>query len=436
MHAHRPDRDVTIPPAARRGPAARAPGPVTPGGRLDAGAAQTLQRTVGNAAVQAMLTSGPPVVQRVSYDEMHTDPPGTATRVRGPRKSRARDKAPAKIRDQGRWDTAANAYQQWTGAAPDRQRAALQTDYRTQQELSPPGSVTTFGNAVFSDLLANNPNLNAVSNDVLFEQLGRADQTTQPYWQQQDRRDAGIIEDAVTREGDYQAAGGPAQAAAVRATADTLLNPPGATAPPQPADAAALNLLQNFNGLAVGGVHNNEPFFAWAVTHMAALRAGGVTTIYIEALRDDAHQALVDHFFQTPTTAMSPELTNFVANYQMGNHVDLGAFLTAARAQGVRVRAMSGRPARRVGSDLHRRAAAMNTYSEQVIRHDQATNPGNYLVQVGESHLGEHTNPAAHPTTVAGHTLPDRFPGLDQLLGIPGVRLAEMVQGGLQLELV
>ncbi len=453
MHAHRPDKDVDVPPAARRDPATRLPGPARADRPLDAATAHALQQSAGNAAVHAMLTSAPrqagvPVVQRMNYDEMHTDPPGTAVRVRGPRKSRASDKATTKVRDQQNWDRAAGAYEEATGEPPIKERAAFETDYRTQQELRPPDSMKGFGDALFSDMMANGTLPPNPSNDRLFEHIGRADPATLPYWQQQDRRDEGLIADAVTREAGYQAAGGPAQSAATRTATDAVLNPPAAPAQqqqqqqpaapaqPQPADAAALALLQNFHGLAIGGVHRNEAFFDWAVTHMAALHAGGVNTLYIEVLRDDAHQALVDDFFSTPTAPMSPGLTNFVQNYQGQHHVDLGAFLTAARAQGVRVRAMSGRPARTVNGDVHRRAAAMNTYAEQVIRHDQATNPGDYLVQVGESHLGTHTNPRAAPTTVGGQTLPNQFPGLDELLGIPGVRLAEMVQGGMQLELV
>lgn len=459
-HTHRTENDTGAAPAGRLSSAARIPArapstaaglpssvaripssavraPSTAAGapgvrRWDVSAVRALQRAAGNAALNAMLA--PPVQRALGYDEMHDDPAGPSVRFRGPRRSNTGDKAAAKVRDPARWNTAAASYQQITGAAPVKERVTFGTDYRTAQEQAPGAAMTTLAGAVYADanttLISQGQLPMAMNNDAFFEQLGRADQRTLPYWQQQDRRDEGIIEDAVTREGQYRATGGPAAAAATRTAAGAAL------ANPQPADAAATGLLQNFQGLAVGGEHGNEKFFDWAVTNMAALHAGGVNTIYTEALRDDAYQALVDDYLSTPTAPMDPRLGNFLAKYQAGHGVNLRAFLDAARIAGVRVRAMSGRPARLVAGDAHRRAAALNTYAEQVITQDQTANPGGYLVQVGEAHLGEHTNPAGAPVTVGASTLPDQFPGLDQLLGIPGAKLADMAGGGLQLELV
>jgi hypothetical protein len=371
-------------------------------------------------------------LQRMTPQELHQEPPGPAVKVRGPRRSAAGDKARVKINDRTEWRDLEQLYQFRFGQAPEKQRIEFGTDPNTMREFGPPGT----GGALTRRLRDALGGGFGDAPDPMLEQVGRNDPTTAGYWQQQDQRDQQLATDAGTRAADYQNAGGAEDAQAVNDAAAGALR-----GMPQDAIDGVATLLSGNEGLVIGGGHGTEPFYEWAITHMHRLHGNGVRTLYLESLRDDAHQGLVDEYLRTPDATMRPELANYCATYQDRWHVDLAGLLSAARDAGIRVRGASGRPARREGGDNHRRAVMLNTYAEQAVRQDRATQAGQpggsgkYLMQIGASHVGGHTNTGA-ASQVGSVALPNQFPGVDELLGVPGVSLEESYDGGRHLRTI
>ncbi|WP_431729091.1 eCIS core domain-containing protein [Verrucosispora sp. TAA-831] len=371
-------------------------------------------------------------VQRVGADELHREPTGPSVQVRGPRRSRS-NRRPATQVDQAAWNQLATAYQAATEQAPYKERIRLDTDLTSLSEMSPPGTGYQLGTALTNVAQQVGITLaggvtGARSNAEMMEELGRLDPASLPYWQAQDARDQQLAADAVNREAQYQNESGPENAQARRDVTVGLLR--GIQMPA----ADATDMLLTFNdGLVIGGAHRAEPFFAWAVDHMARLHQNGVRTLYLESLREDAHQRLVDEYLAGGV--MSRELTNFCNTYQRSHAVDLAGFLAEARSAGMRVKGTGGRPARQVGTNIHNRAVLLNTYGEQVVRRDRAQtvasggDPGKYLMQAGESHAGTHTNRAPTSAIAGGVALPNRFPGIDELLDVPAVRLEDNMDG-------
>jgi len=62
-----------------------------------------------------------------------------------------------------------------------------------------------------------------------------------------------------------------------------------------------------------------------------------------------------------------------------------------------------------------------NSYAAEAIEHNQAANPGKYIMEVGSAHGKTETWSGANPVTVGGVDLPTTSPGLGQLLGVPAV---------------
>ncbi|MFF5218386.1 hypothetical protein [Micromonospora sp. NPDC000442] len=380
--------------------------------------------------------SGLPTVQRVTDDELHREPPGPSVQVRGPRRSFSSRRASAQV-DRQTWEQMSNAYQAVTGQTPVKERISLDTDLTSLSEMSPPVAGHQLGTALTN--VAQHVGISLVggvtgarSNAEMMEELGRRDPVSRPYWEAQDARDQRLAGDAVTRAARYQQGSGAENAQARRdATAGMLRG-----IPMPAADATDMLLLAN-DGLVIGGPHYAEPFFAWVNDHMARLRQNGVRTLYLEAIRDDVHQHLVDSYLSTGV--MSPELVNFCNTYQRGHAVDLAAFLETAHETGMRVKGTGGRPARRFGTNIHRRAVMQNTYGEQVVRRDRAQSvaqgedPGKYLLQAGEAHARTHDNTQPTPTVVGGAALPDQFPGINELLDVPAVRLEDNLDGSKRL---
>ncbi|MBE1489301.1 eCIS core domain-containing protein [Plantactinospora soyae] len=381
------------------------------------------------APVPAGPPSGTPAVQRVTEDDLHREPPGPSLRLRGPRRSLSGRRI-TQVEDQLNWRALSESHQQATGQRPDgKERISLDTDLTSLIELSPDETGRNLGFALstVAEQEANIPRWvgsHRRGPAEMMEQLGRLDPVSRPYWQAQAARDQQLANDAVARAGRYQHESGAENAQALKeATAGRLRGIP------MPAIDATDMLLLAGDGLVIGGSHDEEPFFAWATTHMAQLYKNGVRTLYLEVIREDGHQRLVDAYLSSGE--MSPELTNFCNTYRRKKSVDLAAFLAAARGTGMRVKGTGGRPARLFGENLHSRAVMLNTYGEQVVRRDRAqsvgqgADPGKYLMQVGTAHASTHTNTEPNPAVAGGVPLPNQFPGINELLDVPAVRLED-----------
>lgn len=106
---------------------------VTDADRLIPSSAATLQGLAGNAALTRIAggrapaaAAGSTPVQRVTEEELHRHPPGPSLRVRGPRKSRKKDKTPNQVEDPELWRTIEAA----AGGAGARRGEAASKDLR------------------------------------------------------------------------------------------------------------------------------------------------------------------------------------------------------------------------------------------------------------------------------------------------------------------
>ncbi|MFJ1791306.1 toxin glutamine deamidase domain-containing protein [Kitasatospora griseola] len=172
-----------------------------------------------------------------------------------------------------------------------------------------------------------------------------------------------------------------------------------------------------FPGMVIGEGHTNAATWPFLRDNMQQLKASGVDTVYLEALRDDAVQHDLDTYFDPRHDGpMPPTLKAAAAKYDQQYTAKLTEMLEAAKANNVKVRAVDGYPARTINEDggTHERARLMNSYAHDAITSDAARN-GKYLVVVGASH--------AHSTTGAGGT--GRIPGTADLLELPAVHLTD-----------
>jgi hypothetical protein len=353
------------------------------------------------------------------YELLHRHPEGASLRVRGPRKSRARDRTANEFRDHGLWNSIPPEYRD----AAYKQRLEFRDDPQTLRERNPEfrRQLARAGRAVMPDARL------AQDNEVL-ERMGRRDEKTRPWWTAQDRRDRTLTRHAFERLAEYwaSATGRSGRPDPERVNADLRRARP--TADGQPSAAADLSaLLQGHEGVSLGGTHSGSPFWRFTIDNMQMLRDQGVRTIYLESLRDDAYQAMTDEYLETPDAAVKRKLATFARDYDRANALgDRGmtALLRAAKHHNIKVKGISGMPSRRVpGEDLYMRAARMNTYAEQVVRREQArADAGKYIMELGAKHETLHPAPT-NPITSHGYQFSQPFPGMSELLGIPPMRL-------------
>ncbi|GAQ50481.1 hypothetical protein [Streptomyces acidiscabies] len=373
-----------------------------------------LQPRIGNAAVSRIVEQRrtAPAIQRVTEDELHQHPPGPSARVRGPRRSFSGGRTPNTLTT-AEWQTLPQA----TRNASTKERVDVGVDPQTLQETDP-------------QLHQSLGNLNrlapgvpwAAGRNAVIEGIGRADPGTAGHWTQQDARDTQLGLDARAARDAYTETPADRQQRH-QAVENTLA---GAATPDAMGDLTAL--LAQYEGVAIGGDHSGAPIWGFLITNMAAIQAAGVSTLYLESIREDGYQAQVDAYLAGGT--MSPELQTFVTRYD-GN-MNLGttgleATLAAAQTHGMRVKGVDGRPARRPAlsaTTLFERAAAMNTYASQAVTRDRRdpAAAGGYLMELGAAHTGMHAGPS-QDTTVHGAPFQkdEGFPGVDDLLGIPAV---------------
>ncbi|WP_338682359.1 hypothetical protein QD712_08200 [Streptomyces acidiscabies] len=375
-----------------------------------------LQPRIGNAAVSRIVEQRrtAPAIQRVTEDELHQHPPGSSVRVRGPRRSSVSGRTQNRL-TAAEWQTLPQA----TRNAATKERVDITADPQTLQETDGPlhaslGNLTRLTNGVQWAAGAN----------AIVEGIGRADPSTVGHWNQQDARDTQLGLDARAARDAYTET--PADRQQRHQNVENTLA--GAATPDGVGDLTAL--LGQYEGVAIGGSHSGARIWEFLITNMAAIHAAGVRTLYLESIREDGYQAYVDEYIATGT--MSPELRAFVTRYDsrtggLTAATGLEATLAAAQTQGMRVKGVDGRPARRSAVSatmLYERAAAMNTYASQAVTRDRRdpAAAGGYLMELGAAHTGMH----AGPTQAASvHGTPfqqgEEFPGVDDLLSIPAV---------------
>jgi RHS repeat-associated protein len=343
----------------------------------------------------------------LTSDQLHSNPPGPSLRLRGPRKSHQPGRTPNKVRNPDHWDTITNRANE---PHIHKERLSFNDHPQTLTETRPglPGAIR---NAALDMPHANGHVTPVMSNNHAVEAIGRLDPHTRPYWEAQDARRVQLAHN-TSNLGQHPPAIDPHM---VHDT-DTRLN--------NAHDElhGAQDLLAHHDGLVIGVGHGNPAGWNFMSQNMQQLHAQGVNTIYVESLRSDAHQHLVDEYMHSPAgTPMPPQLQSYL------NHAGqpgLTATITAAKDNGVRIVGIDGMPAKSGGvlglEGSHIRASMMNSYASDIITHDHAANPGKYLVEAGRAHTTQHTGPAGGITIHDQH-IPQHFPGMGQILGVPAI---------------
>ncbi|PJE97508.1 hypothetical protein CUT44_12585 [Streptomyces carminius] len=436
MRAHRSRHESEDERRRRTAEAAARQTPASGGGTA-ADAVLALQSQAGNAAVSRMVaeqrnehgaghgqeapvqrsaaaSGGPPVVQRMDEDEeLVRNPPGPSTRVRGPRRSHKDGRTPNKL-TAAEWNSLPAEVRNNT----TKERLEIDEDPQTLQEQNPALHYTLGG---LSRLTPGVPW--AAGRSGVVEGLGRNDPGTAGYWAGQDARDQQMGQAARATRDAYTET--PEDRGRRHADVDAKL------AGSQDAMGDLRTLLADYEGVAIGvASHSGAEIWKFLTTNMAEIKAAGVNTVYLESIREDSYQAHVDAFLGGGP--MPPELQAFVTRYDGSMSLGangLGSLLTAAKAQGMRVKGLDGRPARRPATaipanTLFQRAATMNTYADQVVTRDRrrSSAEGRYLMEVGSSHTGMHPGPE-EDMQVYGTDFRqgEEFPGVDDLRGIPAV---------------
>ncbi|TYB38370.1 hypothetical protein [Actinomadura chibensis] len=352
----------------------------------------------------------------MDQEELHQNPQGPSLRIRGPRRSLASDRTPnALTREQ--WES----LPQDTRNASYKERVESDEDPNTIQDTDWPLYFQLGG---MRELTPTIPDM-AGRNQVL-EALGRNDPVTRGYWNRQDARDRQLGRDARATLNAYT--GTPESRQQRHQTVEQALADDNS----QDAMDDLRTLLARYEGVAIGGSHSGAAIWEFLCTHMREIRQAGVSTLYLESIRDDAYQAHVDAYLASGT--MSPELRAFVGRYDSGHNLGstgMRAMLEAAQRHGMRVKGLDGRPARRPTMQAHilyHRAVAMNTYASQVVTNDRRrpSAAGAYLMELGTAHTGMHPGPGQNMTVYGTPFQADEeFPGVDDLLDIPAVSIQE-----------
>ncbi|MFJ9351311.1 hypothetical protein [Streptomyces sp. NPDC101237] len=345
-----------------------------------------------------------------------TDQP--AVRLRGPRESGWQARTPNQL----------SAAQWWIIPEGTRNSAAKE---RLETSLDPQTFLETDGlhSQAFADagraVAGFEPGSTAGNAEVL-ERLGRRDPQTAGYWQAQDQRDRMLGVAVRSALGAYNAqprtleSARAAQVRAAVAAGDGRLG-------------TMEKLLESYNGVAIGGNHKETSIWSFLTENMAELR---LHTIYLESIRQDSYGRHLEHYFSDPEATMPGPLATFVRRYDDSKSFKdngMRALLEAAHRNRVRVVGVDGRPARMprvprpeepLGDRLYHRVAAMNTYTAGLIRDDRLKAPAGsrYVVELGQAHVGMYRGPV-RAVNVHGSLFAqgEEFPGVDRLLGIPGV---------------
>ncbi|MFD0274503.1 hypothetical protein ACFVHB_11445 [Kitasatospora sp. NPDC127111] len=252
------------------------------------------------------------------------------------------------------------------------------------------------------------------------EFLARQDYRTADYWRAQDARRDQL--DALAAANAERAPAGLPEAAQNRVDAVLHDSPDVGT--------GAGRVLADHGGFVLGENHNYSPSWAFLKENLPALKEHGVDTLYLEALRGDSFQKHMDAYLRAPEgAAMPPELDVMATRYDKERKSPQGNglydVLAAAKAEGVRVQFVDGLPAARPDGPwgLYDRAARFNTLAADFIEGDTGR-AGKYILVAGSAHVHPH-DPPEGVDPVTPHHSANPAPGLSQLLGVPGLELAD-----------
>ncbi|MGW4878308.1 WXG100-like domain-containing protein [Streptomyces sp. NPDC004262] len=406
---------------------ARPPTPVRPDGPPSDDHAAEGDQDGGPADEPPALTPAPAARSRLAAllatvgrnDVLYAHPTGQpSVRLRGPRESSWQARTPNQL-SEGRWRTIPESIRN------DASKERLETSLDPQTFLETDG----LRSRAFADAgraVAGFDPGSVASNAEVLERLGRRDPQTAGYWQVQDQRD-GMLGVAVRGAlGEYSAQPKTLESARAAQVRAAIAEGDGRLGTME-------KLLQSYNGVAMGGNHKETSIWSFLTENMAELR---LHTIYLESIRQDGYGQHLEHYLGDPEARMPGPLAEFVRRYDASmNFKDNGmrALLEAAHRHRVRVVGVDGRPARmpRVpgpgqphGDRLYHRVAAMNTYTAGLIRGDRLDAPpgSRYVVELGQAHVGMYRGPVRAVNVHGSLFVPgEEFPGVDRLLGIPGV---------------
>lgn len=347
--------------------------------------------------------------------QLHQNPQGPSLVVQGPLKVGA----PNRVPNVKPWGQIVSGQGNPSMLDQKTQKMSFTDDPQTMLETD--RFRATFINGQKMDMNPANGNLNARPGAVnAMEAMGRRDPASAQYWQTQDSRDERLANDVNS----VTAHTLPRLGSDKLTDANTLA---GSTTKLQ----GMQSLLQNHPGVIIGTRHGTDDSWHFLTNNMGPLKASGVDTVYTEHIRDDAHQQMVNHYLQTGQ--MDPKLDKYLNTVDQNQpaNANLRTTLQQAHQHNVDVQGIGGRPARRPAEypqyspeQLHARAGMLNTYGSQIVNNHQAAlgaNPGKYIVDVGSAHGYEHTN-AGGQVTIQGVDLPNRVPGMGDILNVPVIR--------------
>jgi hypothetical protein len=186
---------------------------------------------------------------------------------------------------------------------------------------------------------------------------------------------------------------------------------------------AAWGALLESSGFVMGEVHQDSQPKQWLLDNLAAARAHGVGTLYLEGLYP-SHQQLIDAYLETGVmdSTLDTELRLLEETYSLPEGMWRKVFAEAQRV-GVRIVGVDSPDAwwdmsaveslPRKDERIHR----MNGYSSAAIRRDRERRgvvDEKFIALVG----------SAHTSTFHGGSNIET-PGLDMLLGVPAVTLSK-----------
>jgi hypothetical protein len=151
--------------------------------------------------------------------------------------------------------------------------------------------------------------------------------------------------------------------------------------------------------MILGGGHGEGAPWKFLQDNTGQLKDNsGLNKIYLESLRDDAYGGHLGNFMKSPAgTDMHPDLKTFLDH--PNNHGMRDTIVKAKDIGDIDVVSVGGNPGRRgeMGGpeSLYQRHAMFNSYAAEAIEHNQAANPGKYIMEVGSAH-GGWCGPADH----------------------------------------
>jgi RHS repeat-associated protein len=336
--------------------------------------------------------------------ELHKNPQGTAIKFHNPAwPTLGKSNDPNNIKNTPNtktWNTiASDGKTDKTTPASLKPSASIKQDGQTWSELHPGASDAAYsGNSGM-----NQQGITGVRKSAILESMGRRDSETQPYWQKQDGRDERTAQDAANFANNHNARPQGTDANAVNG--NTKLQ-------------GMQNLLQNHDGVIIGTKHGSDEAHPFLINNMQQLKNSGVNTLYMENIRDDGHQELINKY--ESTGRMDPGLQQYLQRTGQLNTV------TAAHDAGVHVQGLGGRPGRSpdnlVGpAATHARASMLNSYGSSGIQVYQNQAGGKWIAEVGRAHTTTHNSSTPDPVEIQGVPLPQTMPGMSDILHAPTV---------------